>query len=797
MRPVHILSVIGLTFFLLAISPLLRGQEQTPMRPAAKPKEAEVPKVSLPVTRVVMYNAGVAHIIREGAVDGTGRFELRFPEADLNDLIKSLTIADRDGGKIGAVTYENRIPADFTLKSFAVDVTENPTLGQLLHQVRGEKIEVVDKAGAVLVGQIVSVERPIVQAGGTDPGEQLNLLTEDGIQSVALRDTKKTRFVRPELQAEFRKALEMLAAARGDNKKAVAVVLSGNGKRRIAVAYVAEAPMWKPTYRLSIDDTKKAQLQGWAAIENTTDEDWVNVKMGLAAGRPISFQMDLYDPLFVPRPTVEPELFSSLRPTVYQGGMNSQVDGVGMGNQGALAPRGNNQGFNQGGGMGMGGMGMMGIQSGGMGMQGYIGGFGGQGFSGQGGFGNLGGQFGLQGGQNGNLGAQFGFQGGGYLPRAARPDVRELFGQRVNYQEYLRRLKNPNVKANQPGEVAAPAKIRDPLDPNEGVLAAGGGKSLGDTFSYTIAEPVSLPRQKSALLAIVNEPVEGSRISIYNAASLVKHPLLGLKFINKTKLSLAQGPVTVYDGDAYAGDARLPDLKPGETRFISYAIDLGTEIVVKEGDHTSTQQVTKVADGLLHTVSHNQRTTTYSVRNRDVKDRTVILEHPIDQRWVLADTEKPVDRSRNFYRFEVVVKAGELKKVDVKEEHKLNAEWALVSSTTDNIRLKFFLEQPKTSPAIKQILTQVLALRAKQDEIAKGLDAEQTALKEIGEDQARLRANIDRVPKDSDAHKRYLKKFDDQETEIERRQSRIKELKAEVQKQTKVLKDFVDSAKAE
>ena len=80
----------------------------------------------------------------------------------------------------------------------------------------------------------------------------------------------------------------------------------------------------------------------------------------------------------------------------------------------------------------------------------------------------------------------------------------------------------------------------------------------------------------------MNEAVEGTRVSIYNASVLAKHPLLGLKLVNKTKLHLAQGPVAVYDGDTFAGDARLPDLKPGETRLVSYAIDLGTEVVKRD-----------------------------------------------------------------------------------------------------------------------------------------------------------------------------------------------------------------------
>src|SRR5262245_10552672 len=259
MRPSHLLPIAGLTFGLLILAPFARGDGQPdPKQPPAKQPakqpnaDAKAPPVNLPITRVVLFNAGVGYFHREGDVTGDGRLDLRFEEVDVNDLLKSLILTDKDGGKVRAVTYDNRLPVDLTLKGFSVDVTENPTMGQLMHQVRGEKVEVSDKTGGITTGQIVSVERPAPPAMGPDPGELLNLLTDDGLQTFELKQLKKIKFVRPELQAEFKKALELLANARADNKKSVSVVFSGAGKRRVAVGYVTEAPLWKPSYRLSM-----------------------------------------------------------------------------------------------------------------------------------------------------------------------------------------------------------------------------------------------------------------------------------------------------------------------------------------------------------------------------------------------------------------------------------------------------------------------------------------------------------------------------------------------------------------
>ena len=640
--------------------------------------------------------------------------------------------------------------------------------------MRGEKVEVADKGGVVVMGQIVSVERPPVPAMGVDPGELLNLLTDDGLQTVELKQMKKIKFVRVELQDEFKKALTMLASSRGDNKKALSIVFSGAGKRHVAVGYVVEAPLWKPSYRLSVDEKGIARLQGWATVENTTDEDWNNVKVGLVAGRPMTFQMDLYDPLFVPRPTVEPDLFASLRPPMYQGGLNP-VGNLGGGaamNNPNNAPAGNPFPGGQG--------------------------FGGGGFGGQGGFG--GGQGGFGGGQGGFQGA-FGLQGGGqggfngnyaYPPRVPRPDLRSLYGSRLSYVEYVNRLNgNPSPR---PEGVEAKKTVRDPLDKEAGALAAAEG-SLGDMFEYTIEEPITLPRQKSAMLPIANETVEVTRVTIYNSRVLGKHSLLGMKLLNKTKLHLAQGPIAVYDNGTFAGDARLPDVKPNETRLVSYAIDLGTEIVPEAAPDKVTLMAVQANAGWLKVKTQHKHSMKYLIRNRNAQDRTVVIEHPIVVGRKLIAPEKPSDRSRDFYRFEVPVKAGELATLLVDEE--METSISGLFERTESSTLLLYSKQDAAKPALKEALAKFLEFRGKVEQAQRGIADEQSALKEIADDQERIRKNIERVPKEADAFKRYLMKFDVQETEIEKRQARLKELKLELEKQEKAMREYVVGVKVD
>src|SRR5262249_52673115 len=204
-------------------------------------------------------------------------------------------------------------------------LTRNPSLAELLNQARGAKVEVAlaqGGAASTLSGTIVGVESQR-QVVGKEPVESrvLNLWCADGLRSAKLAEVQRVRFLSPTMEGEFKAALETLALSHDTQKKAVSVRFQGEGKRRVRVGYVVENPLWKTSYRLVLS-AKKAEapyLQGWAVVENPSDEDWNGVRMALVSGRPISFRMDLYTPLYVPRPTALPELCASPQPVASSG----------------------------------------------------------------------------------------------------------------------------------------------------------------------------------------------------------------------------------------------------------------------------------------------------------------------------------------------------------------------------------------------------------------------------------------------------------------------------------------------
>ena len=105
------------------------------------------------------------------------------------------------------------------------------------------------------------------------------------------------------------------ATAKGATQVPVQLRLSTRGNHQLNVNYAVPTPTWKATYRVVLDEEKrsahsknndnnKGLLQGWATINNTSGENWTNVRLALATGAPMSYAMDLKSPRYVSRPDV-------------------------------------------------------------------------------------------------------------------------------------------------------------------------------------------------------------------------------------------------------------------------------------------------------------------------------------------------------------------------------------------------------------------------------------------------------------------------------------------------------------
>ncbi len=671
-------------------------------------KQDVKPAVSLPITRVVLFNSGVGYFSRSGEVEGDARVDLSFQETDINDLLKSMVLEDFNGGRIAAVSYDSREPISRTLSSFAINLNGQPTFAGIVTQMRGERVEVVLNPGAAnqpgkLSGVIVGVEHQKVAAGSTTlDAEMLNMWCAEGLRSVKLSDVQQLKFSNPVIETEFRRALDVLALTHDSQKKAVSLHFAGDNKRKVQVGYVIEAPIWKTSYRLVLADKEKPYLQGWALVENPTDEDWAGVKMALISGRPISFKMDLYNPLYINRPTVEPELFASLRPVTYRGGFGGQ------GGNGIAARKQDEA---------------------------------------------------LKRLESVTLGVDF--------------DKNEAKQAPAEQFEKLRLADGKPGDARYGRELAGELAKRPEMS---GVGNAATAGALGDFFQYAIDHPVTLARQKSAMLPIVGKEIEGQKVSIYNQNVQKTHPLLGLKFKNTSGAHLNQGPITVFEGSVYAGDTRVLDVQPNEERIVSYAIDLGTEVDPQIGPGTQKITSVRAVKGIVTTKTLLTEEKKYRIINRSQTDRTLLIEHAnrTNQQFKLFETDKPVEDTPDVYRFQTPVKAGETKTFTVKEQKELAASVTLTNNADDTIR--HFINLAEASPGLKEQLKRALAVKGDWDTARRELAQVVADLQRLQPELVRIRKNLRETPKEAEVYATYLKKLSDQEKEIDALTAKQKKL---------------------
>jgi hypothetical protein len=669
---------------------------------------AEPAATDLPLEKVVLFTSGVGYFQHGGKVTGDATVEMSFRAENVNDLLKSMVVEDLGGGTVPAVSYASRDPITKTLGTFAIDLTDDPSIGKILGRLRGERIEV--EAATPATGTIVGVEKRQVPVGDDRSVEKefITILTADGLRTLPLDGITRIRLLDERLQRELEQALAVLALGHDSEKKSVSLAFTGEGERPVRVGYVQESPVWKTSYRLVLGGeaaaeprAAKALLQGWAIVENTTDRDWKDVRMALVSGRPISFVMDLYRPLYVPRPVVEPELYASLAPQVY----GQDMDAADL-------------------------------------------------------------EFAKAG------------EGGGR-------------GRRLADEMQRRTGLAAPAPARRPMEQAAMDAATADFD-RDGVAAirsVAAGEALGELFRYEIAAPVSIARQRSAMLPIVAEEVEAEKISIYDDRVMAKHPLAGVRLVNSTKLDLMQGPVTVFDAGAYAGDARIEDLPAGSSRLLTYAVDLDVEVAPRFEPRPEELVSVKLVKGTLVVSRKLARRKAFEVKNSGREAVKLLVEHPLEPGWKLVEPAEPAEKTRDRYRFAVEAEPGKPATLVVAEEQVV-AQRLAVTNLDDNAIL-VYSSAKVTSPAVKQALQDVLERKQEIARIARDRSRREQEIKAVGQEQERIRQNMAQLDRTSDLYTRYVQKFAVQEDRVETLRREIAELEAEEQQARRGLDEML------
>lgn len=688
----------------LAISAPAAAQGQS-SRGAAKQTvmaDGSRPVDELPIRRLTLYRSGVASFERRGLVDGNTHVQLKFETDAVNDILKSMIVLDLSKkGQIAGVSYGSKEPLARRLASFGVDISDQPPLGTILARLRGTRLTVTlpegPVSGTILGGEMRQEARQGAQQLVSVP--YINLLTANGIRSINLTQAITVALEDPDLNGELARALAAVDEQRAERIKTVDVNLVGDGAREIVIAYVQEAPVWKTSYRLVLPDepsgakpdpkaaAPSATIQAWAIVENTTDEDWKDIRLSLVAGRPVSFTMDLYEPLFAARPGVPVPTIPGATPRTYAE------------STAALRAPGS--------------------------------------------------------------------------PQAPAVSDRPLDAPARAYRE--ERAKSLGVEMDRARGGSGQSPFRDasaapePLSAEDLANYAAASQAhaveSGEVFQFELTTPVSIERQRSAMLPILSAGVQARRVSIYNAADGLDHPMRGVEMVNTSDQQLIPGPITVFDGGVYAGDAQIGHVPRADRRLLAYAVDLDVNARL---DYDSTRQVRKarIVKGLLELTVRNVAKTTYTFTNKDQsRPRTLVVEHPRDRGSTLVEPKAPADQTDDLYRFEVAIPAAGNAPLSVVQERVEATSYQL--TTIDLPTLLSYRTSGAASEAVVNAFKEAARRQGVLADIQKSIEQLEKERGTISEDQNRIRQNMTSIDRTSQLYTRYMQKLTDQESRLE------------------------------
>ena len=707
---------------------------------ATKPKNAEAHSetresanpsaAKLPVRRVVLYKNGVGYFEHLGHVRGSQDVHVDFTSAQLNDVLKSLTVLDLSGGKISGVDYNSEAPLARRLATLRLALRENPTMTDFLSALRGARMEVRSGNGAAMAGKLLSVEQKSREKDKeTTERTEISLVNDGGeVRTAEVTPATSVRIVEKDLQVEVGRYLGLIASSRDQDLRRMTISTTGAGERNLYVSYISEVPIWKTTYRLVLPSKgeKKPLLQGWAIVDNTIGEDWNDVELSLVAGAPHSFIQQLSQPYYGRRPVVPLPESVQLTPQTHAATLESMGRGMVGGVPGGVA----------GGAMG-----------------GVIGGIGSGSGSGTGG-----GTF------------RAGVATGG-------PNGRTMTAMAT-------------VVPPPPAPVPEEGEVEEAREESEAVAE---GSALGDLFEYKLKERVTIRKNQSALVPILQTDIAAERVSLWSESLGVARPLRALWVNNASSLTLDGGSFSVLDSNTFAGEGLTEAIKPSEKRLLSYATDQG--LLVDTKLESARERVTRVRiyRGTMTTTSEDREKKTYIVRNEDTTPRTLIIEHPERPEWKLReDGAKPEEKAAGLYRFRLSVDPKKTERLVLNEAKPLYTQYELNLVTNDDIDL--LLRQKSVNSDIEKALRTITAQKKVVVDFDGTIKEQQKAIDQIFADQGRLRENMKALKGSAEERtllQRYTKQLDEEETQLDALRKRKQDTEAQQKLANAVLQNTI------
>jgi hypothetical protein len=741
---------------------------------------------NLPVKRVVLYKNGVGYFEHVGRVRDKQDVTIPFTSGQLNDVLKSLTVLDLDGGRITGVAYGSSAPVERQLGDLHLPTGDKTSLSEFLAGLRGAHLE-IKTGGAAITGRLLSVERKTRVSGGIGVDvDYISLLTDAGeLRTTEVSPGFSLRLLDKDLAGKVGRLLDIVSSGREADLRSMVISTDGTGQRSLFVSYISEVPVWKSTYRVVLDSKagKKPLLQGWAIVDNTVGQDWTNVQLSLVAGAPQSFVENLSQPYYARRPVVGLPENVAVSPQTHE---STLVPGGGVLSGRVLDPSG------------------AAIASA------VVRAFDSNGTPAGETRADADGVYQFQtlpdGGVRLDVDAP-GFQRStitgvqASMARPGRQDVRMTLGstsQTVTVAADSLPLQasagfpaaRNSLSAGSGGALGSGGTLGSGRQVGAAGVGSGHGggigsgsgggygggvyqvntvaQELGDLFEYKLKDPITIPKNRSALVPIVQSEIGAEKVSIWNDRANLPRPQRALWLTNTSGNTLDGGSFSVMEESTFAGEGIFEPIRPGEKRLVSYALDLALNASSK--NNSEAQRVTHVVvnRGVLRQTSEMREKKTYTFRNEDTSPRSVIVEHPVRRGYELRGDLRPEETTADWMRFRLHVEAKQTASLVVEEARPVETTYQLTNINADQVAL--FVRQQSIDKTVEEALRKVLAQKTAIADLEEQKSARDDEMSKIYDDQQRLRENMKALKGSAEEKallERYTHQLNDQENRLE------------------------------
>ncbi|HWY57326.1 MAG TPA: hypothetical protein VNZ03_22875 [Terriglobales bacterium] len=300
-------------------------------------------------------------------------------------------------------------------------------------------------------------------------------------------------------------------------------------------------------------------------------------------------------------------------------------------------------------------------------------------------------------------------------------------------------------------------------------------RDLGDYFEYNLKQKITIGKNQSALVPILQSPIEAEKVTLWNENS--REIRRALWITNGSGLTLDSGTFNILESDTFAGEGLIETVHPAERRLISYAADPALRVTMEQESREKPVTRIHIVKGLMYLTREQRDSRKYTLHNADAVARQVVIEHPARENWKLVEGPKPEETSASYLRFRVAVPEGQTANLKIEEFHPESSEFALTN--LDEKQVAFITQQRQITPAMQEAFRRVLDQKNKVDSLGTQIRTRQHEIETITRDQARLRENMKALKGSAEEKallQRYTRQLDAQEDRLNTLNKEISDL---------------------